>query len=391
MKKLFFLMPLAALALASCSSDETQSVAQKQSPGAVNFIPAMNGSITRGTIFTDASFASSPGDFEVIASGYFYESDPSGTSAAANNITKEYNVTHASGAWTLDGSLWWGDASTSAKFTAFAPSEAKTNLSVDKKTLDFAPAGEITSQKDLVVAYNEGSRTAFSSGVPLHFRHALSQIVVRASYKDDPNYDLNTYKTKTVKIKQVRFRNIAGSGTLTLPTAVTTSGTEYVPVWTPAESNLRAFESTTLSSPLTLNATAQSILGPDDNAFLLVPQEQDAAATLQSHPSTGTYIEAMVSIVDADGAVYPKTAEQYAYIAVPVATNWKGGYKYTYTLNFSNVACGKVSPNALSGDIPDGKAKGDDVVSGVPYPVNFLVTVEDAWSEDTNSVVNPGL
>lgn len=377
MKKLFFLMPFALLAFASCSNDEVETKAVQKSADAVNFLPAMNNA-TRGAIYTDAGFSSDPGEFAVIASGSFYTGADYNTASVAGAVSSYSNtVTYNAGAWSLptDKKLWWTDGTTAGKFTAYAPKD----YTVSSGTLSFAVEGTIANQKDLVVAYNEGSRNDFTSGVPLHFRHALSQIIVNASYADEADetlYPKSTFPTKTIKVQKIRFNNLSGAGALTLPTASTASGESYTPAWAPTSSTT-SYTSSEISGGLTLSSAPQNLLTAD-GAMLLLPQTQSPAASLASIPSTGAYLEVYVDINDGSTDYYPNTADTYEWIAVPVTISWDGGYKYTYTLNFSNIACGKVSPNATN---LSGKQKGDDVISGVPYPVNFLVTVEDTWQD----------
>lgn len=370
-------MPFALLAFASCSNDEVETKAVQKSADAVNFLPAMNNA-TRGEIFTDAGFSNSPGKFKVIIDGNFYTADPgNGAAAGAVSTTDEVSYNTSNSAWELTNPLWWGDGTTSAKFTAYAPSDAGSASSGE---LTYNINTVVADQKDLVVAYNEGNRTEFSSGVPLHFRHALSQILVNASYADDANFNTNTFNTLEVKIKAVRFSNIYGTGKLTLPTASTAAGESYTPTWATSGS-VTSFASADITTPSVLTSTTQSIVAAS-SPMLLLPQSVAATTDLTTTP-TGAYLEVKANVIkkatSGDAQIYPKTEGSYDWIAVPVTIAWDGGYKYTYTLNFSNVACGKVSPNAT--DVPTTHSKGDDIIKGVPYPVNFLVTVEDTWQD----------
>lgn len=376
-------MPFALLAFASCSNDEVETKAVQKSADAVNFLPAMNNA-TRGSIYTDAGFSNDPGKFAVIASGSFYTGADFTTASTAGAVSSYSNtVTYGSGAWSLPDAnkLWWTDGTTTGKFTAYAPEDAG---SVTSGSLSFSVKAAIADQKDLVVAYNEGSRSDFTSGVPLHFRHALSQIIVNASYADEADETTyprtgsgTTFPTLTIKVQKIRFNNLSNAGTLTLPTASTASGESYTPAWAPT-SGTTSYTSSDITEGLTLSSAPQNLLTAD-GAMLLLPQTQSPAASLASVPSTGAYLEVLVDINKGETEFYPATANSYEWIAVPVTISWDGGYKYTYTLNFSNIACGKVSPNATA--IPDGYAKGDDIIKGVPYPVNFLVTVEDTWQD----------
>ena len=129
--------------------------------------------------------------------------------------------------------------------------------------------------------------------------------------------------------------------------------------------------------------------------MLLIPQTQAATADLAAASVTGSYLMALVDInydyMDGNNPIttdlYPKasyddaTNGSYAWIAVPVSIDWQAGYKYTYTLNFSNTGCGKAAPGATSAT--EGKDAGEAIVTEINTPVSFLVTVESEWTEQS--------
>ena len=379
MKKYLYLLPFAALAMASCSKSEdvvqTAPAAENQE---VKIFPQVGGT-TRGTIETTASIAS----FELIANGKF------GTSAnddPASLVAQEYNKTvnkDASG-WAFSDAtkLYWGDATTSASFTAYANKGAAT-YSAGKLT-GFVVEADPANQTDLIVAYNSGTKTDFSSGVPLHFQHALSQIIVNATYTYDADFSA-THENLTVKVKGVKFVNVDGTGALTLPTSSTVSS--YAADWALSGTNTASFESSSTTAQQ-LSTTAALI---DNSAtagpMLLLPQSQTATTNLAAATVTGSYLMALVDINKAGDSsdLFPKTGYTtdggFAWIAVPVNIDWKAGYKYTYTLNFSNTACGKSAPGNTEDS--QGKNAGDPIVTEVLTPVTFLVTVESEWTEQS--------
>lgn len=383
MKKLMFLLPVAALAMASCSSSE--DVAQNvQTPSQeLKFFPAVEGT-TRGAIETTASISK----FYVYADGDLKDAITEGSnySAAWQAVNKVGTV------WTPQAKMWWATDTELGKvaegtFTAFANAldnagDPMEEADANKKLVDVTVPTALASQKDLVVAYNAGKRTDFISGVPLHFRHALSQIVVNATYANDADVSTDNYPELVVKVKGIKFVNLATTGTLTLPTASTAAGNAYDPVWASVTGS--AEFASAAATELTLANAAQYIDDSESgHPLLLMPQTTAATTNLAATPTTGAYLMVEVDIDEkvSGNAVYPKDGYTgnggYAWIAVPVDINWKGGYKYTYTLNFSNIAAGKVAPNTTSAETD--KAVGDPVISGVRTPVNFLVTVEEAW------------
>jgi len=372
-----FLLPVAALAMASCSSSE--DVAQNvQTPSQeLKFFTAVQGN-TRGVVETTASLS----QFNVILNGKFATAaDANPTSLTVG--TYPTTATKSGSSWNLAQNYFWGDETTVGKFTAYA--NAGTITAASGMLADVTVAADVDDQKDLLVAYNEGNKTAFAAGVPLHFRHAMSQIVVKASYADETDvttYPLTDFPSMSVKVKGIKFFNLKNQGTLTLPTASTASGQDYTPAWS-AHSGSAAFE-VNYDTPITLGSTATAIdLSEDANPLLLLPQTTVAADDLKATSITGAYMAVLVDINKAsDGSdYYPKTSDAYAWVAVPVSIEWNGGSKYTYTLNFSNIALGAVAPDTDSALIPEGKTVGDKLPSALLTKVNFLVTVEDEWTE----------
>lgn len=392
-----FLLPVAALAMASCSSSE--DVAQNvQTPSQeLKFFPAVEGT-TRGAIETTASISK----FYVYADGDLKDAITEGSNYSAAWQAVEKNGS----SWELKGQkLWWAkdDDFTPNKvaegaFTAFANalnSEGVEMTAADataadaiKKLVNVTVPTDLSKQTDLVVAYNAGKRTDFISGVPLHFRHALSQIVVNATYANDAEASTDQFPELVVKVKSIKFAYLKNTATLSLPTASTAAGKTYEPVWAGA-SGTEVFASKP-AAEVTLASAAQFI---DDseagNPLLLMPQTTAATTSLVSGSVDGAYLMVEVDInkKSDNSNVYPQAnytgndGTGYAWIAVPVDIAWKGGYKYTYTLNFSNIACGKAAPGATAGTeaANEGVAENNPVISGVRTPVNFLVTVEEAW------------
>lgn len=366
-----FLLPFAALAMASCSSSEDSLVQpQPELNTELKIFPSV-GTSTRGTVETTASLSS----FQVIASGKFATSATATNPDVTTTGIKTVNKSGSNWAFADNYKLYWGDATTAGKFTAYANSAV---AAADGKLTGVTVNADVNNQQDLLVAYNVGTKTDFASGVPLHFRHAMSQIVVKASYTYDAS--LTSYADRVIKVKGIKFFNLNNTGTLTLPTASTAAGETYEPAWS-AHAGAAEFE-VPLTSPVTLGSTATSIdLSEAANPLLLLPQTTAATTDLKAATVTGAYLAVSVDINNADGSdYYPTTADTYAWVAVPVSIEWKGGSKYIYTLNFTNGAFGRIAPETTTG-IPDGKAVGDALPDELLTPVNFLVTVEDEWTE----------
>ena len=385
MKKLTFLLPLAVAAMVSCSnSDEVFESAPQLKNTELKMFPQIQGN-TRGVVETTSSLSA----FDVIITGSFATTATGDASAVPALVS----ATKGGSGWSLGTNYYWGDDVTSATFTAFANAYDKSAVTASSTQLvDQTVPATLANQKDLLVAFNSGAKTAFASGVPLHFRHAMSQVVVNASYATDATY-VGEHPALNIKVKSVKFMNLANTGTLTLPTASTASGETYTAAWS-AVSGTEEYVCSP-SSVVTLGASASFIDQSEaNNPLLLMPQTTEAATGFATAPATGAYmmLEVDIDYAEANAGklnLYPKwqgteeetaTAQDaFAWIAVPVNIDWKAGYKYTYTLNFSNIACGKAAPGATAG--AQGVDAGDPIISGVKTPLTFLVTVESEWQD----------
>ena len=300
MKKMFFYLPLAALALAACSSDEVVNNAQQIA--AVNgdqlqIAPVVQGN-TRATAVTTSNLAS----FKVRITGNFQ--DGSGEETAAEPIASgsEVVVTKSGGSWTTASEYWWADKTTEATFTAWSPADQTTAVTVENAIAD---------QKDIIVAYNNGKREDFDAGVPLNFQHVMSQIIVKALNKDaSANF--------TVKVGGIKIMHAKNKGTLTYPTASTAAGTfswdSYDPWGNTANGSdnyINGSDKATtanVTSPLTLTASANNLADP----MMLMPQTL-ASSDLTQESLSGNYLAILVKVTGASVAY--RDADGYYYTA----------------------------------------------------------------------------
>lgn len=416
MKKLLLLAPIAVLALASCSNDEQIAQSPALNAQELSFRPIVNG--TTRTVITDANF----NQFTVKATctnGAFWEAAASGETTLDNHGTAATTIDNVvvakgtNGKWDIiDGkSYYWSSKNAEASFIGYNWAEG---------TLYAVPV-PVADQKDVLVAYNEGVASSFDNGVPMLFRHTLSQIVIKADNKDAD--------IRQIKVAGVRLHNIGSKASLTHPTKKTTadefdwSATTYTP-WSAPNTPIKYtyYKGTTPTGGnvtegnyITLNASAQEITF--DGAALLLPQEIDAASSTDLSTATTTtddanghaYIDVLIQVQDLEelakpasddnkAAIFPKinvatTAipnpnetiadQKFAWVAVPVEIAWKPGYKYTYVLHFSKDGIGKTSPDEEGGDPDPGTDPGTEIVDN-PVPLYFTVTI-DEWNDAANT------
>lgn len=346
MKKQIMFMAMAAMLIASCSSDDVVST---NTGRAIDFRTSVG---TRGAETTTANIDK----FWVTAID----------GAGANYFSKqEYKK---EGEFFTSKPLYYWPVGT-LNFFAYSPSEtdlgATVTINKDTKTLaDFSPAAKIADQKDFVTATASGTRVDNETkGVKLTFAHQLSQIEIKAK---------NTNTGYIYKVVGVRIGKPVSKGTFTFSTntwsLTTTEKANY------------AVEYTTDPRTLTADTDTTMMGAANDNAMLL-PQQLTAwdFKTDQTNTKNGAYIALKIQITTKDGArVYPAKGD-YDWAAVAINTNWEAGKKYVYTLDFSNGA-GKVDPEKPKPVDPTDPFKpGEDILG---KPIKFTVTVTPWTSAD---------
>lgn len=358
MKKIYFFAALAAVALASCSNDET--VAEYQGD-AISFRPFVN-NVTRAASTYDVTSANSgltyaiskfkvtgilTGSSTKYLDGVVYTSDGSsspvfyvdGTSATTNKYKNEYY-------WPATETLDFFAYSYYDGGECLGTTSQIAEVSGDDayKTFTVTPTpGSDPAHADLVYAYLPGAgKTAYgANGVPLNFRHAESKISVKVQ---------NTATKLKFKVEGWKIAFLDGTGTFTF---ATTDGSTATPstllrkgYWS---DNTGAVIGTEYASTFTgvdvaANATTASAL---DGDFIVVPQAltdntstKTYAGTTTSDKPSGAYIAVKLYILDnatnvllAGGGT---TAAPTTIWAIwPISGEWEPGKHYTYTIDLA--------------------------------------------------------
>lgn len=387
MKKAFYMMAAAAIALSSCSSEETTDVAKST---AISFRPTVGfnsrGAELNGTNFNDM---------------WVYAYDLKATEGTGNGFEGEkFTKQGSTNDFLPDTPLFW-QAGSELRFFAINPVKENWHgtLTIDKTSASFSNVtipNNIEDQKDLVI----GSVTAQANshmdgnGVGLTLNHILSQINFKA---------VNTNKRLTYHIAAIRIVHAKNADSYTFNPANSQTG-----VWTGNPSGDVTYELDFKKNPIVLDGTKKTDGTAADNydrteAFLthaghgamLVPQLltpwNGAEVVENTAPfDGGSYIALLVNVRFTNGTwVYPKKAngnEDYGWIAIPLPKNnaandkaeWKMGNKYIYTLNLSE-GCGKVAPENPNPD--GGKVEPDGATDPKPganifgKPIKFTVTL----------------
>lgn len=304
MKKIIILMGIAALAFASCAKD---TVKETNGGRAIDFRVAAQTRATETTTANLTTFYVTAIDNQ--AKNYF-------TDAAFTKI-EEYFSSSPSYYWPGDGSA--------LQFYAYAPDAATlgataTITGAAKTLANFSPAEQITDQKDFVTATATGSKANEVSGVALTFDHQLTQIEVKAR---------NANEAYVYKIKGVRIAQPVSKADFDFDASEWTLQAE------------KAIYQVQYNDEITLGTYGQNIMKSEGDNAMLIPQQLVAwNPEDKTNDAKGAYLSVYAQVETTDGTrVYPKVdGMDYAWLAVPIDTKWEAGYKYVYTLDFTNGA-----------------------------------------------------
>ena len=255
--------------------------------------------------------------------------------------------------------------------------------------LELTTPTEVAKQTDVIVARDKGNSADHgTNGMPLNFKHVLSQVEVKAvNSSTTPDYK--------IKVAGVKIGRIVKKATFTYPadTKAATTLSDYAP-GTDKETFGAAMQ-----EAKELSTTPVSLMGTDGN-FMLIPQtltKWDAAKhRTDGTDNEGVYLSVLLNITTKEGVnIYP-TDGKYAWAATPleIAGGLEPGKKYVITLDFKDGA-GYQDPE---GDKPSGftPATGLEISDNPVRPatskpgtpilskqvVKFTVTVEEWQNSD---------
>lgn len=337
MKKNYWILAAAAVALAACSNDDTIAVNQGiEEANTINFSTIVEGQ-TRAAGITTANLES----FYVTANrgeDIYFGATPvefvkDGSTTSYRSATKYY--------WPSEGKL---------DFYAFAPATSATFTRTDSTEFSITPAATPADQVDFVYGVvRQQDKTTGGNGVALNFRHAMSNVIIQLK---------NTSTDKSVTVADVAigyilptgafapaFKTAAGSeigfctnGTgISNVTAASETGYYIVPGAWAATGDRTSYTQTATTTAYTANTTTATALPAD---MILVPQTlvypgAYSEATAGSGYN-GACITVQLKIQDAQGHYLAGTASNTVTAMWPLAaTQWLPGHKYTYTLDLA--------------------------------------------------------
>ena len=355
MKKAFYMMAAAAIALSSCSSEETTDVAKSST---ISFRSAV-GFNTRGIEMTNADGYKMT---KMTVSAF----DESGAEFFKNYVFNEKNGEFTSSerpSWPNHGSLNFVAYSHSGgDWTGAAPVLKNNGATIDA----FSPKTEIGEQLDVVFAQGKGDKASHeANGLLLNFDHILSQIKIKAKHSSD---------TYTYQVKGIRIAYVGGSADYTFNPAKT-DATKHT--WTaPAAKNVvyeKVFDQAiSLTKDATVDLTDKCNADGKVGGAMLIPQTltvwngTDVATNKTDDFSGKAYISLLINVKRGATSIYPSgdtdgTKFGWAAVAIPAdadqttTASWVAGNKYIYTLNLTN-GCGQVDPVDPGTDVNPGGA-----------------------------------
>lgn len=319
-KSLLFLASAATLALASCSND----VMEENKGAEIHFRTAfgMPAPSSRAAEMT----ADKLGNLVVTATDKFGD-----TYFANVTFTKDGNT------YTSTQKYYWPGDGSNLTFTA-------TPAGQPDFATGFTPDSDPAHQIDVVYTKGaSGNGKDNSNGVTLPFKHALAQVEIRAINSNTSSY--------TIEVVNSKIGNIHGNGKFDMETAIW-SNYSTIGNYSNADDAIGAGIKRLAAMPEGPDAKAPSMMFAGGNAMVL-PQtlttawnkaqittgNTDAAAYLGLKVRIKTAAGAWVYPAKKDDQTYDETSvQEFAWVAVPVAIDWKAGKKYIYTLEFGEGA-----------------------------------------------------
>ena len=359
MKKRLFFLPMVAIMMAACSSNETIEVNENKGD-LISFRPIVKG-VTRAADVNTDNLAS----FVVNAKKSGEE-----TSYFDNGVFNK------SGSVFVSESKYYWPASGSLDFYAYSPSgNAQVNYS-GYKTFTVTPSTTIADQVDFVFAAtkDKSKEDCGASGVTLNFRHTGAKIACNVK---------NSSTTLKFDVYGWKVGYICPAATFTFTDANTDgnndgSGTTLtLGQW---DSRTAASIDTEYESTFSVNQIGQSGATSLDGEMILIPQAITAASGYASASAgsnlNGTYIAVKLKIRNNDsaGTIIADDGADGAFWAIwPIGGyNWEPGKKYTYTIDLAGGGYYETNQDA--------DADLDPILEGAE--IKFVSVSVDGWTQE---------
>lgn len=392
MKKSLFFLPMVAIMMAACSSNETIEV--NESKGyLISFRPIVKG-VTRAA---DADLSSDATSFNVEAFN-----TGTTTSPYFSNVT----FTNSGGTFTSATKYYW-PASGSLDFYAYSPITTdvggvqkgalsngdyqivKTNF----RTFTITPSATVSEQVDFIYA-NTNNKGKGSSGevTTLNFRHAGAKIAVKVK---------NSAPNLKFEISGWKLGYLDNTATFTYADASTDTQDGAQLAFSDWSENTTQSAANTYSTEFTANAIAASqstanFLGnagtpsstTDESLnMILIPQTLTAATAYASAATdakpNGSYI-ALKMVIKNNTTAGETVADATAagkWAMWPIGGySWEPGKKYTYTIDLASGGYYETNQEGTDGNL-------DAILEGAE--IKFASVTVDSWTDQAYDVPTP--
>ena len=373
MKKRLFFLPMVAIMMAACSSNETIEVNENKGD-LISFRPIVKG-VTRAA---DADLSSDATSFNVEAFN-----TGTTTSPYFSNVT----FTNSGGTFTSATKYYW--PTTNLDFYAYSPTTSGQVVKTNYKTFTITPSATVSEQVDFIYA-NTNNKGKGSTGevTTLNFRHAGAKIAVKVKnsapnlkfvisgwklgYLDNTaTFTYGDTTTDTQGSAQLAFSDWSENST---QSAANTYSTEFT-------ANAIAAESTAYFLG---NAGIPSASTDESLNMILIPQTLSAATAYASTTAgakpNGSYIALKMVIKNntTAGETVADATTDGKWAMWPIGGyNWEPGKKYTYTIDLAGGGYYETNQADTDGNL-------DAILEGAE--IKFATVTVDGWANYPKSL-----
>ena len=370
MKKKLFFLPMVAIIMAACSSNETIEVNENKGD-LISFHPIVKG-VTRAA---DADLTSDATSFNVEAFN-----TGTTTSPYFSNVT----FTNTSRTFTSATKYYW--PTNNLDFYAYSPISSSQFAKTDYKTFTITPSNTVSEQVDFIYANTKNKGKGTSGEVTtLNFRHAGAKIAVKVK---------NSAPNLKFEISGWKLGYLDNTATFTYGDASTDTDTPNAQLaFSDWSENSTQSADNTYSTTFTANAIAAESTAyflekngtpsttdtDEDLNMILIPQTLTAATAYASTTAgakpNGSYIALKMIIKNnttaGETVADATTADKWAMWPIG-GYNWEPGKKYTYTIDLAGG--GYYETNQ------DTDADLDPILEGAE--IKFVSVSVDGWTQE---------
>ena len=377
MKKRLFFLPMVAIMMAACSSNETIEVNENKGD-LISFRPIVKG-VTRAA---DADLSSDATSFNVEAFN-----TGTTTSPYFSNVT----FTNSGGTFTSATKYYW--PTNNLDFYAYSPTSSSQFAKTDYKTFTITPSTTVSDQVDFIYA-NTNNKGKGTSGevTTLNFRHAGAKIAVKVK---------NSAPNLKFEISGWKLGYLDNTATFTYGDATTDTQGSAQLAFTDWSENTTQSADNTYSTTFTANAidasqstayyldkngTPSESIDEDLN-MILIPQTLTAATAYASAETNakpnGSYIALKMVIKNnttaGETVADATTADKWAMWPIG-GYNWEPGKKYTYTIDLAGGGYYETNQDGTDENL-------DAILEGAE--IKFVSVSVDGWTDRAVNIPPP--